>query len=289
VRDQAPLDQRLGAIELLGQADWSMSGRTLVELLQPHYANEIKIAAVRALVQMRDPAAAPTLMMSARWQTFTPRVRDVILTSFLSEDRLVSALLDAIERGDISASAVGPSRWQRLREHRNASVRQRAEALHTVADAGSPVKVYERRLPDVLARSGNAESGAGLFTKHCSACHTFDRAGGRVGPDLSGIHNQPADALLLHIIVPDYEIAPGFAAYTVQTRDERTIFGRLESEAPGSIMLRDAAGQSHTILRVDLKSMTAATSSLMPADLDQTMSSQDLADLIAYLKRLQEP
>jgi len=285
----APLDQRLAAIELLGYGDWSMSGTTLLQLLEPQQVNEIKIAAVRASAQMRDPAAAASVVMAARWQTFTPRVREVVLTTFLSDDRLVAALLDAIERGDVGASALGPSRWQRLREHRNASIRQRAEGLHRVVDAGSPVKVYERRLPDVLARNGNAASGAVLFTKYCGTCHTFDGAGGRVGPDLSGVRNQPIDALLLHILVPDYEITPGFAAYTVQTRDERTIFGRLESEAPGSITLRDAAGQSHTILRADVKSMTAATTSLMPAGLDQPMSSQDLADLIAYLKRLQQP
>ena len=288
-RGMAPLDQRLGAIELLGYAEWSMSGTALVQLLEPHQANEIKIAAVRALAQMRDPAAATSVVTAARWQTFTPRIREVVLTTFLSEDRLIPVLLDAIERGDVGASALGPSRWQRLREHRNVSIRQRAEALHSAVDAGSPVKVYERRLPDVLARNGDAGSGSVLFTKYCGACHTFDGAGGRVGPDLSGVRNQPIDALLLHIIVPDYEIAPGFAAYTVQTRDERTIFGRLESEAPGSLTLRDAAGQSHTILRADVKSMTAATSSLMPAGLDQTMSAQDLADLVAYLKRLQQP
>jgi putative heme-binding domain-containing protein len=258
-------------------------------LLDPQRAGEINIAAVRALAQMRDPAAAPNLVTAARWQTFTPRVRDVVLTTFLSEERLVSLLLDAIERGDIAASALGPSRWQRLTEHRNPSIRQRAVGLHAAADAGSPVNLYERRLPDVLARTGHAEIGAAVFTKSCSACHTFDGAGGHVGPDLSGVRNQPIDALLLHIIVPDYEIAPGFAAYTVQTRDERTIFGRLESEAPGSITVRDAAGQSHTILRSDVKSMTAAASSLMPTGLDQAMSSQELADLIAYLKRLQQP
>jgi putative membrane-bound dehydrogenase-like protein len=289
LRDQAPLDQRLGAIELLGYVDWNMSGTTLLQLLGPQRANEIKVAAVRALAQMRDPAAATSLVTGARWQTFTPQIREVILTTFLAEDRLMSVLLDAIDRGDIGASALGPSRWQRLSGHRNASIRERAAALHSAADAGSPVKVYERRLPDVIARTGDTESGAALFTKYCSACHTFDGAGGRVGPDLSSVRNQPADALLLHIVVPDFEIAPGFAAYTVQTRDGRTIFGRLESEAPGSITLRDAAGQSQTILRVDVNSVTAATSSLMPAGLDQMMSSQDLADLIAYLKRLQQP
>ena len=73
----------------------------------------------------------------------------------------------------------------------------------------------------------------------------------------------------------------------MQTRDERTIFGRVESEAPNSITLRDAAGQPHTVMRTDIKSMTAATSSLMPTGLDQTLSPEQLADLIAYLKDIE--
>jgi putative heme-binding domain-containing protein len=84
--------------------------------------------------------------------------------------------------------------------------------------------------------------------------------------------------------VPDYEITPGYESYTVQTRDARTILGRLESEAPNSVTLRDAAGEAQTVLRTNVESMTAATSSLMPAGLDQAMSPQQLADLIAYLK-----
>lgn len=94
----------------------------------------------------------------------------------------------------------------------------------------------------------------------------------------------PTDALLLHILSPDYEITPGYEAYTVQTGEGRTIVGRLESEAPNTVTLRDGTGQSHAIVRTDIRSMTAAPSSLMPAGLDRTMSSGDLADLIAYLK-----
>jgi putative heme-binding domain-containing protein len=104
----------------------------------------------------------------------------------------------------------------------------------------------------------------------------------RPGPDW---HPQsPADALLLHIVFPDYEVTPGYEAYTVQTKDERTIVGRLESEAPNSVALRDGTGHSETILRSDVKSMIAATSSLMPAGFGETMSSVELADVIAFLK-----
>jgi putative membrane-bound dehydrogenase-like protein len=284
LRETAPPDQRLAAIDLLGQAEWSVSGSTLLRLIEPQRENAIQAGAVRALGQMRNPAAAASLLAPPRWRAYTPRVRDLVIAMLLGEERLISVLLDAVERRDIAPSALGASRWQRLTAHRNPSIRQRAEALYAASDTATAMQVYQRTLPEVLARNGDAERGAAVFATYCSVCHTFNGGGGRVGPDLSGIRNQPADALLLHIVVPDYEITPGYEAYTVQTREERTIIGRLESEAPNSVTVRDAAGQTHTVLRTDVTTMTAATSSLMPTGLDRTMSSGELADLIAYLK-----
>jgi putative membrane-bound dehydrogenase-like protein len=284
VLDGVPPDQRLPAIELLGQGDWASAGSTLVRLIEPQRQIAVQMAAVRALGQVRDPAAGATLVEPARWRAYTPRLRDAVLTTLLSEDRLVSVLLDAVARRDIPASALGASRWRRLTMHRTAAIKQRANALYSATDTATAVQVYERTQRNVLARTGNPSQGAAAFGTYCTACHTFNGAGGRVGPDLSGIRNQPADALLLHIVVPDYEITPGYEAYTVQTRDGSTILGRLESETLSSVTLRDVAGEAQTILRTNVESMTAATSSLMPVGLDQAMSAQQLADVIAYLK-----
>ena len=60
--------------------------------------------------------------------------------------------------------------------------------------------------------------------------------------------------------------------------------GRLESEAPNSLTLRDGASQQHVILRSDVVSVSASTRSLMPPELERAMSEQDMADLIGYLK-----
>ena len=146
------------------------------------------------------------------------------------------------------------------------------------------MQVYERLRATVLTRTANATNGKLVFARHCASCHAVDGTGGQVGPDLSGIRNQPADAILLHVVVPDYEIAPGYQAYAVQTRDGRTLVGRLESEAPNSVTIRDGSSQQHVILRSEVVSISASTYSLMPNELERAMSEQDLADLIGYLK-----
>jgi putative heme-binding domain-containing protein len=123
-----------------------------------------------------------------------------------------------------------------------------------------------------------------VFAAHCAQCHAVDGAGGQVGPDLSGIRNQPADAILLHVVAPDYEISAGYQTYVIETRERQTLIGRLESEAPNSLTLRDGASQQHVILRSDVVSVSASTRSLMPPELERAMSEQDMADLIGYLK-----
>jgi putative heme-binding domain-containing protein len=283
--DGTPPEQRLPAIELLGHGDWASSGATLLALLEPHRPGVLQIAAVRALGQLRDTRAATHLLHAARWQAYTPRVREAVLTTVLADERLVPVLLDAVERRQVPALALGSANWRRLTTHRHEAIRTRAAALFTSAGARTAMQVYERVRDGVLARRGDPRRGAEAFATFCAACHSFAGAGGRVGPDLSGIGNQPADAILLHIVVPDYEITPGFESYRVQTRDGRAVVGRLESEAPNSVTIRDGAGAAQTLLRRDVESITAGDASLMPAGLGQAMPAAQLADLIAYLKR----
>jgi putative membrane-bound dehydrogenase-like protein len=285
--DEAPAEQRLAAIELLGHGDWQSSGAALLRLLDPRQPGAVQIAAVRALGQLRDPEAAPSLVVPARWNAYSPRVRAAVVTTLVSDERHVAVLLDAIEKGQLPASTLGAATWRQLTTHRVPAIRERAAALSSAAGSGMALQAYERIRGPVLAQTGDPARGAAAFAAFCVTCHTFDGTGGKVGPDLSGIRNQPPDALLLHIVVPDYEITPGYETYTVQTRDGRTVAGRLESEAPNALTLRDAAGSVQTVRRQDIESMGTSSSSLMPAGLDKALSPAQLADVIAYLKRPQ--
>jgi putative heme-binding domain-containing protein len=281
---RAPVDRRLAAIALLGHTTYASAGTALQGLLVPRHSSEVQVAALRALAQLPEREGAASLVQSDRWQAFTPEVREAVLSVLLTEEQLTEVLLDALERKQIAAATLGASRRSRLMNHRNAAVQARARGLLAAVESGDRMQVYERLRGVVLAASGNAANGKRIFAAQCAACHTFDGSGGSAGPDLSGIRNQPADAILLHVLVPDHEITPGYHAYLVETQDGRTVSGRLESSAPNSLTLRDASSQAHTILRSDVRSISASPASLMPAGLEHAMSEQDLADLIAHLK-----
>ncbi|PYJ02913.1 MAG: hypothetical protein DME25_14505, partial [Verrucomicrobia bacterium] len=90
--------------------------------------------------------------------------------------------------------------------------------------------------------------------------------------------------LLLHIVVPEYEIVPIYTCYNVETKDGQSFTGLLAAETPSAITLRLAQGVEQKLARSDIASMMASRLSLMPQELEKAMTKQELADLIAFLK-----
>ena len=145
------------------------------------------------------------------------------------------------------------------------------------------MKVFEDYKP-VLALKPVPQNGKKIFAQHCAPCHRLDREGVAVGPDLFGMRNQPKEAILLHIIVPEYEVLPGFAGYDVEMKDGRILSGLIAGETPSTITLRMAQGQEESLPREQIVSTSASGLSLMPQEMEKNMSRQDMADLLAYLK-----
>jgi putative heme-binding domain-containing protein len=280
------IDVRVAAVALLVHDDWTRSGAQVAALIDPRQPAAVQAAAVRALGQVPAATGALELLVEpARWARFTPEVRDAALASLVGRAAGVRLLLDAIERGRIDAAAIPPARRARLEQHRDGALATRAQGVFARAGGSEDNRdAYARLRPAVQAVTGAATRGAGVFATHCRTCHTFNGQGGTLGPDLSGLGSQPADAILRHVLVPDAEITAGYQGYLVELRDGRTLAGRIESEAPQSLTLHDAASATHTVLRADMSSLTLLPGSLMPAGFDQALSPQGLADLIAYLR-----
>jgi putative heme-binding domain-containing protein len=282
-RADEPMTRRLISIGLLGNAKFSEVGEKLQGLIDPQQPSEIQIAAVRALGQMADPAVGPALVKREHWTAYTQPVKDAVLAMILGQPQLVDALLAAIEKGDLPPTSVNPEKRNQLMKHKDEAISQRATALFKDLKPGDRMKVYED-YKSILSLTPNTENGHQIFTKTCTPCHVFSGEGHAVGPDLTGIRNQPGDVLLLHIIVPEFEIMPIYTQYNVETKDGRSVSGILAAETPSSVTLKQALGVQEQVQRSNIASMTSSSLSLMPQELEKTMSKQDLADLVGYLK-----
>jgi putative membrane-bound dehydrogenase-like protein len=278
-----PLPARQAAVGLLAYAGPATAGEPLRALISPREPTEIQTAAARALLQLPDLRVATPLLEAARWRALTPPVREAVLAGLMSQPAGVKELLAAMEAGAVPPATIDPTRRNQLLKHRDKTVAAKAETLFKNLQGGDRQKVYEE-YKSALALKPNVTNGHAIFTKTCAQCHVMNGEGARVGPELTGIRNQPAEVLLLHILVPSQEIVAGFNAYEIETKDGRTATGLLASETPTSVTLRRALGEEETILRSNIASMTAGTISLMPDELEKTMSRQDLRDLIAFLK-----
>lgn len=278
-----PVAERLAAVSLLAEGDFALAGATLEKLIEPQQPGEIQSAAIRALGRMVSADKASLLVQRARWNAYTPTVRDIVLGVLTGNPAMLPGLLSSVEAGDVPAYTVSPERRNQLMHHKDEAIKARAEKLFQDLAPGDRMKVYEETKP-VLALKGEGRNGHALFQKHCLTCHTFAGEGKAVGPDLTGIRNQPADVLLLHIIVPEYEIMPIYTAYNVETKGGESYSGLLAAETPGSITLRMAQGIEQPISRADIASMTTSRLSLMPQEMEKAMTKQELADLLAFLK-----
>ena len=283
VSASAPKRQRLSAIALLGYMGFERGGPVLGTLLDARQPADVQLQAVRALDRIGDPRGAELLVREQNWMRYTAQVREAVIATLTSKPKMIEVMFDGIRKGVIKAPEISSLKRTQLQKHADPVIRKAAESLFHELEGGDRMKIYQAHR-ELLAKPGDAARGAEVFARACSACHTHQGKGGKVGPDLTGVRNQPADALLLHILVPNYEVAPAYQTITVVTDDGRNISGWLAGETDNSVTLRTAAGTEENVLRKNITTFTASGLSLMPDGLEQTMTKDELVGLIAFLK-----
>ncbi len=280
-----PLAERKNVIALLGYGRWEEVKGTLRQLLDNSHPAELQLAAIAALRQMKQPEGAAYLTDSAVWTAYTPQVKNAAMVTLVSGPEFVKVLFDALEQKVIGAAEITSNDRQRLMKHKDPEISKKAAAYFDELESGGRMNVYKSLLPR-LQEPADANRGKEVFERSCSACHTLAGApGGNVGPDLTGVRNQPAEALLLHIIVPNYEVYPSYQTVTLETHDGRTLSGWLVAETEHSITLKTAFSTEEAVLRKHIKTLSNPGVSLMPDGLEQTMTEQELLDLILYIKK----
>jgi putative heme-binding domain-containing protein len=171
----------------------------------------------------------------------------------------------------------------------DAAIRASA-ASHLTLPAGANSKPLPP-IAELLKMKGNTATGQKLYqtTATCAKCHKVRGEGKEVGPDLSEIGSKLAkDALFVSILDPNAGISHNYESYTAVTTGGLVLTGILVSRTDQSVTLRSAEAVDKEIPTAELDELQKSTTSLMPADLQKTLSAQDLVDVVEYLTTLKK-
>ena len=274
---------RILATSLLGFTNYDQAQAALQKMLTPSSPPELLRVVVASLTRLNDARGAVLLTEKQAWSSYTPSLKAAVIGSLVSKPAFANELFTAIEKGTIQGAEISSGDRVRLMKDKDPKVSERAKILFKELEGGDRMNVY-REYRKILLVNPDAMAGKAAYQRSCSACHTYLGQGGKVGPDLSGVKSQPAEALLLHIVVPNYEVLPAYQTVMIGTKDGRSFSGRIMSETENSMTIRTAFGTDESILRRDIATLTNSGLSLMPDGLEQSMSKQDVANLVAYLK-----
>lgn len=148
----------------------------------------------------------------------------------------------------------------------------------------------QERLSRILAleRSldqGNEERGRALYFGKaiCYTCHTMQEKGGILGPDLTAIQNdRSVHDIIEAIVYPSVSFVRAYETYKITTTSGE-FRGTIQQKTPEMILLGTGPGTSVRILTSDITTIEPSDISMMPQGLDQLVTDQEFADLMAYL------
>ena len=154
-----------------------------------------------------------------------------------------------------------------------------------------------RALPsvyDLIRREGKAERGKVVFaregTNSCASCHRAQGRGNWIGPDLSTIGTKYGrEELFRSILNPSAAIGYNFRSHVVAMTDGRIFTGLPIEDTADRLILKTAEGQKISIKPGDIEERKTNEVSLMPEGLAQSMTDQELVDLLVYLETLKQP
>ena len=277
--EELPIEKRARAVGYLRGGSFEAVGPTLQRILESAAPQPVKAAAIQTLATFDDPSVPQILL--AGWKGFGPPARARAEQALLRHPARVGAFLDAVESGSIEVASVEAVFRIRLAQYPDPEMKRRAQELFR-GQASERAAIVESH-KDALELDDSAPNGKAVFDDHCASCHLRQGGRGRIGPDLSGVNNKTHEELLTHILDPSFEIQPNYTNYIVADKAGRVYDGLLAGESAHAVTLRGEY-EDMTIRREDITEMRASDVSLMPEGLEEDLTRQELADVIAYLR-----
>ncbi|PYT27987.1 MAG: hypothetical protein DMG57_16430 [Acidobacteria bacterium] len=280
-------------------------------------AEPLRITAIQALGRTRDQAFVPTLDKLSRsgplplrvaairaigdaWPpNLETRFKRLILSQEPNELRTEAVrvlarsvpgqnlLLNLQQSSELPAELKNVA-TNLLNNSRNDEVRRRAAKLLPPL-----VSKNKKKLPPIeqlVWQHGDAERGRKIFSAEngpkCSGCHGIDGSK-KVGPDLSNIGTKLGKpGLFDSILNPSAGIAPLYSMWVLETKTQGQVIGIITEDTPQRVVVKTDATTDVRLKPSEITSRRRSRLSMMPEDLMNSMTEQQLVDVIEFLTTL---
>ena len=251
-------------------------------LLAVRFLNAI---AVQGLALFDDFEVGKNIAKS--YSRFDPNARESVVQTLLTRSVFVRALLSEIAAGGIPRSVLTPFYIRQIRGLGDPSLNAEltsiwGEAREPAADKRVLIETLKKQLNTEVLAQANKSNGRILFSNLCSACHTLHGHGGRIGPDLTGCGRSDLDYLLPTIVDPGANVSADFRMNVVTLKDGRTLSGMAAGNTPRTLTLQGVT-EKVTFERSEIASQQELTQSMMPEGLLESLTGDQMRDLIGYL------
>jgi putative heme-binding domain-containing protein len=133
---------------------------------------------------------------------------------------------------------------------------------------------------------GSAEAGRPLFEKQCATCHRFGEIGKDVGPDLTTIASRfKKKDVLESILWPSKIISDQYQSEMFELDDKTIVTGVIVRETAAAVLVRtsDNPDKPVALPKARITTRAASTVSLMPENLLDGYTQEDIANLLAFV------
>ena len=280
--EEADLQHRRAALETL-ITNRPADLRAICEsLLKVRFLNAV---AVRGLAAFRDPAIGTEL--ARNYRRFHHSERPAVIDTLVSRPAFAGALLKEMSRGRIARADLSPFQARQIRSFGDSQLSELlsqtwGEIRNSASDKQQAMAQLKIQLTEKVLSDADRGSGRLVYNKSCANCHRLYGHGGAVGPDLTGSGRHNLDYLLENLVDPSAVVSADYRMSVVALTDGRVLNGIVTSPTERTLTIQTAK-EPVVVPRDEIDEVAPSKLSVMPDGLLETLSPQEVHDLLAYL------
>ena len=266
VEPKTPVAQRITAVQTLRKVKSAAVTAAFVKVLRTpdSQPSALVVEVIRASADAGGDAFIEPLTQLAASKDYGTQL--AAFGALSNRESWTHAMLEAIAAKKISAVGFPASVRRQLATSKDKGIRDHAfKVLGAWKDSSDDMKaLIAAKKAACLTGEPDIAAGKLLFQTTCMVCHVFHGGGQKVGPDLIGSGRSNLDAILANVIDPNQIIGNGYENFSLSTKDNRTLMGRVLEDTPSHVKLQAIVGAETVVPRDQIAKLENTHQSLMP-------------------------